>query len=302
METPKVSIVIASHNCASVIVQCLSALEGQAGREMAEVIVADSSSDETAALIQDHFPDVRLLHFSNLMTVPELRGAAIAAAQGEIIAILDPYCIVDGEWITELLRVHAERPEPAIGGAVELESAHCQSLVRWATYLCEYDAFMPPLEAGPAAELTGNNISYKRVALGEAEELSYTGFWKTFVNWQLRAGGHQLWTDPLLVVKLRKPIPFMEFFRSRYQHGRCFAAMRVSGAPRYIRWLRALTAPLLPYLALWRQARSTWPERRHRVKSLMAAPLVFLLFSSWAWGEMWGYLRGQGGSCARLFY
>jgi hypothetical protein len=161
---------------------------------------------------------------------------------------------------------------------------------------------MLPLEEGPALELTGNNIVYKRPVLGEVEGLKKVGFWKTFVNWQLKSEGHQLWATPGLVVKLRKDIPFMEFFRSRYHHGRCFAAMRVATAPRWKRGGRALTAPLLPWLYLERQGWSIWRKGRHRKKFLMAAPMLFLFNSNWAWGELWGYLRGPGESCAQLFY
>jgi hypothetical protein len=31
-------------------------------------------------------------------------------------------------------------------------------------------------------------------------------------------------------------------------------------------------------------------------------PLQILLFGMWAAGEGWGYLRGTGRSCRRLFY
>ncbi|MFQ5875791.1 MAG: hypothetical protein ACE5JL_18600, partial [Dehalococcoidia bacterium] len=218
------------------------------------------------------------------------------------IAILDPYCIVDTGWLKELLQVHAERPEQVIGGAVELESPDAQNLVSWATYFCEYNAFMLPLKEGEVAELTGNNIAYKRAALGDVQALERTGFWKTFVNWRLRAEGHRLWADPSLLVRLRQPVSFTEFFRSRYHHGRCFSAMRFAEAPRITRWLRALTVPLLPYLALWRQTRSLWPKGRHRTRFVMTLPLLFLFHSSWAWGELWGYLRGSGRSCTQLFY
>jgi glycosyltransferase involved in cell wall biosynthesis len=301
METPKLSVVIASHNTRSVIAECLAALEGQKAREMAEIVVADSSSDGTADLVCERFPSVRLLHFSEPLSVPQLRGQGIMAAHGEkIIAILDPYCIVTDEWLTELLRLHAERPELVIGGAVELENGNEQNLASWVIYFSEYLAFMLPLEEGPATELTGNNIAYKRQALGEA--VKPTGFWKTFFNRRLQADGHQLWAAPSLLVKLRKAIPLTDFFRSRYHHGRCFAAMRVNDAPYYSRWLRALTVPLLPYLGLWRQMRSLWPKRRHRLKFVKTVPILFLFHCGWAWGELWGYLRGPGQSCGQLYY
>ncbi len=299
---PRVSVVVAAHNPGEAITSCLTALQAQQGIDLTEIVVADSSSDSSVDVIRTRFPHVRLLHYSDPLTIPQLRGAAIAASRGEIIAIIDPHCIVPRGWLENLLEAHARRGEPAIGGPVELADGHDHTLVAWATYFCEYVAFMPPLEAGPSAELTGNNISYKRQALGETGTFARTGFWKTFVNRRLQANGHQLWTAPSLEVKLRKPIPFVEFFLSRYHHGRCYAAMRAAEASHGERWYHALTAPLLPFVALVRQAQSVWPKRRKRAEFVLAVPLLLLLHGSWAWGELWGYLRGPGRSCARLFY
>jgi hypothetical protein len=150
--------------------------------------------------------------------------------------------------------------------------------------------------------LTGNNITYKRETLGPGADFARTGFWKTFVNWRLQEAGHQLWNAPSLLVSLRKPIPFAEFLRSRYHHGRCFAGMRAASAVGAERWGRALAVPLLPCLVLWRQARSFWPKQRRRATFVMASPLLLLLHGVWAWGELWGYLRGPGRSCAQLHF
>jgi glycosyltransferase involved in cell wall biosynthesis len=302
MGGPLLSVVIASHNAAGTIGGCLRALRVAAeGREV-EVLVADSSADRTAATVREQFPDVTVLSCPESFTVPQLRGVGVAAARGEIIALLDPYCIVGEGWVAELMRVHAQRPEPAVGGAVVLdgEAEHC--VVRWATYFSEYAGFVPPLRHGPSADLAGSNIAYKRRAIGQSASWPHTGFWKTFVNRQLQADGHTLWSAPGLVVTLRKPIPFTEFLCSRYHHGRCFAAMRVAGGRRSTRWLRALSAFLLPLVALWRQTRSVWPKGRYRAKFIMTMPLLLLFHVNWAWGELWGYLRGPGRSCEQLFF
>jgi hypothetical protein len=302
MEGPLLSVVIAAHNAATVIEDCLLALQAAAAGRNVEIIVADSSTDGTVTAIRERFPGVTVQHFAKPMAIPHLRGAGIAVTRGEIVALLDPYCIVGERWVSEIVRAHAQRPEPAIGGAVALDDEGQPGLVRWATYFAEYAGFVPPLQEGPGAELAGSNIAYKRRALGPSAAWPHTGFWKTFVNRQLQADGHTLWSDPGLLVTLRKPIPFAEFLRSRYHHGRCFAAMRVAGGRRSTRWLRAVTAFLLPVVALWRQTCSIWPKARYRAKFVMSMPLLFLFHANWAWGELWGYLQGPGRSCEQLFF
>jgi hypothetical protein len=98
------SIVMATHNASAVIARSLGALFEQTGIEGVEVIIADSSTDGTGSIAQ-RFPGLRLLHFDEALTVPELRGRGIAAAGGSVIAILDPFAIV-AELDREVIAAH----------------------------------------------------------------------------------------------------------------------------------------------------------------------------------------------------
>lgn len=298
---PTLSVVIATHNARATIADCLKALQHQPGREAVEVIVADSSTDGTDAIIRDQFPDVTLLRFSEPLTVPQLRGRAMSRATAEVVAVIDPFSLVDARWLPELLEAHRTQPNLVIGGAVELDGADTHGLAGWTLYFWEYGRFMLPLEIGPAEILPGSNISYKREALGSTDQLRDHGFWKTFVNWMVEEQD-ALWLAPAVVVRLRKPVPFVDFLRTRFDHGRCFAGMRSADASLVERLLRAITAPLLPGLFWWRTFRACWPKRRYRTQFVLTTPAQILLSANWARGEFWGYLCGCGSSCARLFY
>jgi len=302
LTAPLVSVVVAAHDAASVIGECLAALRAQEGSERAEVVVADSSTDGTADLIRRLFPETRLLHFDEVLTIAELRGRGIAAARGEIIAILDPFSIADADWLSELLRAHRDRPNLVIGGAVELHPTQERSLLAWAAYINEYGMFMPPVKEGETEILAGSNVSYKRKALFDGARPRYPVFWKTFANWEVEAADSRLWLSPKLVVKLKKQVPFLDFLKTRYDHGRCFAGMRVARDATWERARRALTAPLVPAVLLWRWAAVYWVKRRRRGLFLLTLPLQMALFAVWSWGELLGYLRGPGPCCARLFY
>lgn len=302
MTAVRLSVVVAVHNAASVIGGCLEALLAGAEGLPVEIVVVDSSTDGTADLVRRRFPGVRLAHFPEPLGIPQLRGHGAAQANGDIVAFLDPYCIVDPEWVRRTFEVHRDRPEGAIGGAVELDAESRPTLGNWATYLSEYAPFMPPLAEGGARELVGSNIVYKRWALDSAGTPWEQGFWKTFLNMKLLADGHHLWATPRLLVKLRKPVPLTEFARSRYDHGRCFAGMRVAGTGPTSRALRALTTPALPVVAFWRRWRAFWPKRRFRSRFLAAIPLLLAFDVSWAWGELAGYVLGPKRTCQRLFY
>jgi cellulose synthase/poly-beta-1,6-N-acetylglucosamine synthase-like glycosyltransferase len=300
---PRVSVVIASHNAGRVIEECLAALAREPERDVCEVIVADSSSDATADLVARQHPAVRLLHFDRPLTLPQLRGRGIAAARGDIIAILDPFSIVEPGWIAGTLQAHDTHPHPIIGGSVDLHQACRRSLGAWTLFINEYGMFMPPVRYGETWIVPGSNVSYKRAALFDADNRPrYEVFWKTFANWDVEASGHPLLLVPTIAVRLRKPVSFLDYFRTRVDHGRCFSGMRVAHSGVAERTFRAATCPLLPFLLLYRWASVYLAKRRHTGVFLLTLPLQMLLFASWAFGEFLGYARGPGRACERLYY
>ncbi len=298
----RLSIVIAAHNAEQVIAVCLTALAQQIDPQLDEIIVADSSSDGTPGIVNASLPTSRLIHFDEPLTIPQLRGRGIAASKGEIVAILDPYSIVSAGWAQEVVKVHRERPNAIIGGTVDLHNEEHGGIFDWALYINEYGMFMSPAPEGEMEILPGSNISYKRNVLFDGETPRHSEFWKTFINKNTESAGSALWLAPAIHVGLWKPIPFLDFLLSRYDHGRCFAGMRSQHASVVERFYRAVTAPVLPFVFLYRWGKRYWSRKRRRKEFLLTLPLQFLLFGNWALGEFLGYCFGPGRSCQKLFY
>jgi glycosyltransferase involved in cell wall biosynthesis len=298
----RLSVVIATHNAKQVIASCLTALDSQIDPHLDEIIIADSSDDGTSESVRGGFPAVQVIHFDEPLTLPQLRGRGIAASRGEIIAILDPYSIVSSGWVNEVLNAHRLHSNPVIGGTVDLYDEDRQSILAWAQYINEYGMFMSPAPEGEIEILPGSNISYKRHVLFEGKTPRYPEFWKTFINWDTETTRSALWLAPTIHVRLWKPIPFLDFLRTRRDHGRCFAGMRSKQASGVERFLRAVSTPLLPFVFLLRWGMRYWARHRRRREFLLTLPLQFLLFGHWALGEFAGYCFGPNRSCQRLFY
>lgn len=298
----KISVVIACNNAETVIVECLSRLLRQAEDSNLEIIVADGSSDTTAQLVETRFPTVKLLRLEQPATLPVLRGRGIALASGQIIALLDPYSMVDPDWLQQVLSAHTRHEHAAIGGAVDLYRADDSGILAWARYFNEYGMFMSPVEEGVIEILPGSNISYKRALLFDDEKPRFEEFWKTFVNAGHEESGKVLWQTQSIRVELWKPVSFGNFFKTRFSHGRCYAAMRCADATRAARFLRLLTTPLVPFVLQYRWGRRIWPKNRFRGKFILSLPIQFILFVCWSVGEFTGYLTGAGNSCRKLYY
>jgi len=295
-------VVIAVHNAKQVIGTCLAALAEQIDPQLDEIVVADSSDDGTQDVVAAALPGGQWIHFDEPLTLSQLRGHGIAATKGEIIAILDAYSIVSPGWVVEVLKVHREHANPVIGGTVDLYEENNQGLLAWAQYINEYGMFMSPVPEGVIEILPGSNISYKRHVLFDGNTPLYPEFWKTFVNWKTEISGSALWLAPPIHVRLWKPIPFADFLRTRFDHGRCFASMRSRNLNIIERLFRAITTPILPLVFLERWGRRYWSRKRRRREFVLTLPLHFLLFGQWAVGEFTGYLFGSGRSCQKLFY
>lgn len=295
-------MVIATHNAKQVITTCLTALAGQIDPRLDEIIIADSSNDGTPEVVNATLSAGKLIHFDDPLTIPQLRGRGIAASAGEIIAILDPYSIASPGWVEEVVKAHREHTNPVIGGTVDLYNEDRQGLLAWALYINEYGMFMSPAPEGEIEILPGSNISYKRHLLFDGKTPRHSEFWKTFVNRDTETSGAALWLAPTIHVRLWKPIPFLDFLRTRRDHGRCFAGMRSQSSSIFERFLRALSTPLLPFIFLRRWGKRYWARQRRQREFLLTLPLQFLLFGHWSLGEFVGYCFGANRSCQKLFY
>jgi GT2 family glycosyltransferase len=222
-------------------------------------------------------------------TVPELRAAALRAATGDVLAIVDPDCRLDAGWLATARA--AMRHAPAICGPVEYDG---RSLTAWAAFLAEYGAFLPPSSA--RAGVAGTNLVVRRSAL-EAIGAFDGPFWKDEIVDRLRASGVRPYYLPNLLVHHRRPWRPSEFAVDRFHQGRCYAARR--RRPAAERLARAKVWLLISLLLFGRLASSYWSKRRSHVAFLVASPVVFVFLMAWALGEAIGYLLGAGDSCRR---
>ena len=103
-----------------------------------------------------------------------------------------------------------------------------------------------------------------------------------------------------MAVLHRKPFALGPYLRRRLAHGRCFGAMRHGNPQQPPKVLCIASTPLLPALRcarIYRAARRDPVLRQGFVRQL---PRLVLSEVAWSLGELLGYLRGDGGACARL--
>src|SRR6266480_6290411 len=100
---PSVSVIVPVRNGESTIADCLDAiLATDYPADRREILVVDNgSSDGTSALIQSR--PVRYLR-EHRRGVSNARNRGIAESNGEILAFVDADCLVEPQWLAELVR------------------------------------------------------------------------------------------------------------------------------------------------------------------------------------------------------
>lgn len=124
MADPVVSVLVVNFNGAAHLPACLTALERQSvPPDTFEVIVVDNASaDDSAALIRERFPGVRLIASEVNTGFAEGNNLAARHARGRWYALLNNDTIPDPFWLEELLRVARQHPTAWI--ASKLVFAH----------------------------------------------------------------------------------------------------------------------------------------------------------------------------------
>jgi hypothetical protein len=294
---PALSVVVPSVNGWTDLAGCLQALENERATVALEVLVPDRLGEPLRAAVRERFPWVRLIAAPVDTTIPELRALAFSAARGEAVGVVEDHVLVPPGWARRMLACLADG-EDVVGGAVE--NAATETLVDWAAFLCEYSQLLPPLPAGPAAGLTGNNTVYRRTVLERHRAAWSAGRWEDHLHQQMRLGGVVLVQHPEIVVGHRKHYSVGEYAGQRFLYARSYAGARVTARSVAVRLGYGVAALLLPGLLLLRVTRTVWRKGRYRGLLLRAMPLLAWFVTCWGAGEVVGYWFGGGTALRRV--
>lgn len=153
-----VSVVIPSYNASRTIVRCLKTLHEQTCAPL-EIILVDSSSDDTIAVVLRDYPEVKVIHLPSLTFPGPARNMGARIARGDILAFIDSDCMADSTWIERIIALHAQGYR-IVGGAIEVGDP--DNAFAWAGHMMEFRDFIPAGPARPMGHIPSCNITYRR--------------------------------------------------------------------------------------------------------------------------------------------
>lgn len=306
-ERPVLSVVVAivcdtlrSRSDASYLKRTLEALTRQAGAPATEILVPHCGHIRGLEQVEERFPEVRFLKVAALASYrpdapgrehhDELRAAGMAAARGDIVALIEDHGRPDSRWCARIAEAY-RYGYAGVGGAIE---NGVDKLVNWAVYFCDFGAYQNPVAPGPTTMISDANASYRREALEAIREVWKDSFHQVVVNNAILARGGKLGIFPDIVVyQHRDGLGLGEALAERYVWGRSYGASRCRWMSGTARVARTVLTPLLPLVLVARMAAAVARKGRLRKQFVTALPLIVLLASAWSLGELAGYVSGR---------
>lgn len=287
---PAVSVVVASTRSASLLGACLGSLVPQCARIGAELVVARSGDAIDIAGLARGYAGLRVVALPTGATIPQLRGAGMAMATGDIIALTEDNCIADPDWV-DMLVSGATDDVDVVGGAID--NGRRERAMDWAAYFAEYGycAATRPGNGEPAPKIAAANVAYSRRVVDQVVGWARSGEWENVVHDRLGRQGSAMRFMRTAAVYQNSRTEFWPFCRNRYDHGLAYAVSRLGEHPAASRLALLAASPLLPVLLTARIARASASGRWGAF--VRALPATFAFLTAWSLGEAVGYLRGR---------
>ncbi|OPY69323.1 MAG: putative glycosyltransferase EpsJ [Syntrophorhabdus sp. PtaU1.Bin050] len=299
-----ISVIIPSYNSETTIQKCLDSLMNQTYEGGYEIIVVDSSTDNTPNLVSSIYPHIRLVHLEKKTDPGTARNIGVGEAKGDTIAFIDADCVASPGWLEGLEQAHQGENE-VVGGAVKNGNSP-NDHVGFAGYIAEFREFLPKGPTRLVRHLPTCNISYKRLIFDRFGmfEGEYYPQEDLVFNYNLWKNGIRILMDPSIQIAHYHRSDIRDFLSHQKTIGRATSrALKVTKLPGFFivthPGLALLIIPLLPVVKF---TRTVYSFLKYQPKTILTRPLalgVFVLgLFSWTVGFAQEIYSGQS-TCPR---
>jgi glycosyltransferase involved in cell wall biosynthesis len=283
---PLVTVIVPCYQSERTIRQCLNAIINQQTSVRFDVIVVDSSSDQTAQIVESEFPSVRLINLSQRTFAGAARNVGIRATRAQFCLMIDSDCIAELDLIERAVARHREDEYAAVGGS--LANGTPNSVSGWIGYLIEFKEFMPSAPLRLEKGMPTANLMYRRETL---ERYGYfdEDLWPAedlLFNWKLHSADERLLFDPAIKVTHLNRTGWSNVLSYQVRLGMTSAMARERGKMPGVILLKYPVLVLLMPLARLLRAVIWFAKYDKRVlwRFLLIWPMYLLAACFWSFG------------------
>lgn len=153
------TVIIPSYNQKHVIFDALESVLRQKTDFNYEIIVVESTGDDTAELLRRRYPSVQVIELAQRAFPGAARNEAIRLANGKYLAFTDTDCLVDENWLQRLVNSH-RRGYKVVGGMVR--NGTPKSIAGTVDYLLEFSDLIKPTESTDNTHFGTCNLSIEK--------------------------------------------------------------------------------------------------------------------------------------------
>lgn len=280
-----VSIIIPSYNRAVPIGNCLNSLLALTSRSDPEIIVVDSSDDNTAEVVKNNFPKVNLIKLDKRTFPGEARNIGVKNSSGEILAFVDSDCEADKNWLVNGIK-KIEEDYDIVGGPVK--NGNPKNLISMADHLLTFKDFLPGAPCREVDFLPSCNLICKkkdfndiggfppRIPVAEDTIFSFKA-----VKSRLR-----ILYDPEVSIFHYNRTRLKEFLSHQFKFGRYMGLINTGIGPPGSLFLKikplVIFVPLLKFLRIYSKILISNPGQF--LKFLLLSPLIIPGIFAWSLG------------------
>jgi GT2 family glycosyltransferase len=234
-----------------------------------------------------NFPQVHFIETPNPVGPAIARNIAIRKSQGDLIICVDADCIVQPNWLQEMIAAHYSPNKAIIGGAIKIDNDNPWAL---ADNLSSFHDYLPNLPASIYSVLPTCNLSIRRGVIDKVGLFDENLLINEDVDWTMRARrlGYKLYFNPSAIVWHR---PQRKNFRAIWRHGYDWGYHSIVNRWRYHdlealpfvlhhRWVIGGFSPLIALAVTTK----IYIENRFTWKYLLVSPIVLLSKIAWCLG------------------
>lgn len=282
------SVVIPSYCPNDDLFHCLASVLNQSIERPYDVLVVDSSPEDPTPFIHDRFPQVKVMHLKQRTLSGRARSIGAEHAEGDIVFFTDTDCIVDHNWMSQLLKGH-ETGYKVVGGSVVNGTPH--SYVGTTEYLIEFNEVNPWSARREVRALPSCNLSVQREIFDEV------GYFPDFLKGEdtlfcenIILSGEKILFDPASRITHMNRTGFHKYVKNQVALGEGAVEARRRAA---LHGNFLVSHPyLLPAVPLWRTVAIAERVLKSNVRLFFSYVKHYPLVLLGMYAHVWGFIRG----------
>lgn len=223
MARPKVSVIVSAKNAQNTIKKCIDSISRLNYGNFELVVVNDGSTDNTAKILEA-YNNIKLITTEGIGP-SKARNIAMEQVSGEFIAFTDADCIVDSEWINEMLKGFTAESIAGVGGSQNSPEDESEFGKKVQDFLSVFGFISDYMKSGQTPKAARHNpscnVMYRKSILLELGGF-LEGLWPgedVELDYRIRKKGYKLMFNPKAIVLHYRTGNFKGFCRMMFNYG-----------------------------------------------------------------------------------